>query len=145
MPMITQRASLNTADILKRMLQSTQAKKLLRVLWFAAVLVVIVGSLLPSTSLPMRALGSLHVSDKIEHFGAYAVLAFLPALHERKGFVIAAALGAVALGVALEFGQLFSGWRNFEIADMVADAIGVCFGLAAGVLARFKLQAVFLP
>ena len=111
-------------------------RKYLRALWLAAITVVIVGSLLPGTSMPMRALDMLQVSDKLEHFGAYAFLAFLPAIHERKGFIVAAALGAVALGVALEYGQLYSGWRDFEYADMVADAAGVGCGLAAGIPLR---------
>jgi hypothetical protein len=49
------------------------------------------------------------MNDKIEHLTAYAFLAFLPRIHERWRF-IAAAMGAVVLGVALEFGQLYSGW-----------------------------------
>lgn len=89
----------------------------------------------------MRALEELHISDKLEHFGAYAVLAFLPAIHERKRFFITAALGAAALGVALEFGQLLSGWRDFEIGDMIADGVGVCFGLAAGIPLRSTQMA----
>jgi VanZ family protein len=97
---------------------------------------VIVASLLPANSLPMRALDSLKISDKIEHAAAYAFLAFLPAIHERRGFIIAAAIGAAVLGVALEYGQLYSGWRDFEVGDMVADALGVCFGLAVGIPMR---------
>ncbi|HYL93858.1 MAG TPA: VanZ family protein [Alphaproteobacteria bacterium] len=101
-----------------------------------AIFIVVVGSLLPANSLPMRVLGRLHINDKLEHFGAYAVLAFLPAIHERRGFIIATALGAVALGVALEFGQLFLGWRTFEIGDMIADAVGVSFGLSVAMPVR---------
>ena len=100
------------------------------------IFIVVVASLLPSDSLPMRALDRLHINDKLEHFAAYAVLAFLPAVHERKWFIVAAAVGAVALGIALEFGQLFSGWRDFEVGDMIADAVGVCFGLASGIPLR---------
>lgn len=118
------------------MAHPTQVKKLLRNLWYVAIVVVVVASLLPSSSLPMRALNRLHLSDKFEHFAAYAVLAFLPAIHERKGFIIGAALGAVGLGVVLEYGQLFSGWRDFEFRDMLADAVGVCFGVAAGIPLR---------
>jgi VanZ family protein len=97
-------------------------------------LTVIVGSVLPSDSGAMKALDKLEISDKIEHVGAYFVLAFLPAIHERRRFVIAAAIGAVALGIALEYVQLYSGWRDFEVADMVADAAGVCLGAAIGTL-----------
>ncbi|HEY1240567.1 MAG TPA: VanZ family protein [Bryobacteraceae bacterium] len=108
------------------------AKRWLRTVWFAAIGVVIVASLLPSNSLPMRALDWLDFSDKFEHALAYFVLALLPALHERRSFVAAAALGAAGLGIALEYGQLYSGWRDFEVGDMIADAIGVCGGVLAG-------------
>jgi len=67
---------------------------------------------------------------------AYTVLAFLPTIHERRGYIIAAAIGAVALGVGLEYAQWYSGWRDFEVRDMVADAAGVLTGVAAGIPLR---------
>ena len=33
--------------------------------------------------------------------------------------------GFIALGIALEFVQGMTGYRSFEVADMVADAAGV--------------------
>lgn len=111
---------------------SARIHNLLRLAWSVAVLVVIVGSLIPGDSLPIRELALLDISDKVQHFAAYAVLAFLPALHERRKAVTILAVAAVALGVLLEFGQLFSVSRDFEIGDMVADAAGVCVGLALG-------------
>jgi len=108
---------------------SLRQKRWLRILWFAAVVAVVVGSLLPGSSLPIQALGELHISDKILHFAAYAVLAFLPALHERRPALGAALLGALALGVLLEFAQRLSPGRNFELADMLADACGLLCGL----------------
>lgn len=84
----------------------------------------------------MRMLNLLEVSDKIEHFGAYAMLAFLPAIHERLQVVLLAALCIAAMGIGLEFGQLFSPGRSFEIADMIADGLGICFGLAVGIPLR---------
>jgi glycopeptide antibiotics resistance protein len=41
-----------------------------------------------------------------------------------------AALGLVILGVLLEFGQLLSVDRFFEIDDMIAHAAGICIGMA---------------
>jgi VanZ family protein len=108
----------------------------LRALWIAAVLVVIVGSLLPAASAPMRALGWLGINDKVEHFLAYLTLALLPALHERSKFLVGAAVGAVVLGIALEYGQRLSPGRDFEFKDMEADAAGVCIGLAVGLALR---------
>jgi VanZ family protein len=113
-----------------RMLASATAP--LRLVWLLAVLVVITGSLLPSDSGAMRTLDRLPFGDKTEHTAAYALLAFLPALHERRRRVAETAAGAVLLGVALEFAQRWSGWRDFEVADMAADALGVAAGLAMG-------------
>src|ERR1700730_5938629 len=113
-----------------------QARKILRTTWLIAIFIVVVGSLLPGDSLPITALNRLNINDKIEHLTAYAFLAFLPTIHERWRFVIAAAMGAVVLGVGLEFVQLYSGWGVFELGDMVAYAVGVCFGLAIGVPIR---------
>ena len=105
---------------------------LLRAAWAVALVVVVVASLLPSTSKPIQALDQLEINDKIEHMAAYFALAFLPAIHEKKKFIVAAAVGAVALGVALEYGQLYLRWRDFEIGDMIADAAGVAVGIAVG-------------
>ena len=123
---------------------------LLRAAWAAAVVVVVIASLLPADSKPIQALEKLEISDKIEHMAAYFALAFLPAIHEKKRFVVAAALGAVALGVALEYGQLYLGWRDFEIGDMIADAAGVAVGIAVGmplrgVMAHRVLNSVSEP
>jgi VanZ family protein len=109
-------------------------------MWLLATLVVITGSLLPEESLPVRTLERLPISDKLEHAALYALLAVLPAIHERRGLVIAAAAGAIALGVGLEFAQPQTG-RDFEIADMIADAAGVLAGLAAGVAIRVRMSA----
>jgi VanZ family protein len=103
-----------------------------RIAWFLGVAVVIVGSLLPGDSTPIAALDKLDISDKVQHFAAYMVLAFVPALHERWRVVAILAATRVGLGILLEFGQMLSPSRDFEIGDMVADAAGVCAGIAAG-------------
>ena len=123
---------------------SAQSKTLLRVVWSLAILAVVIGSLLPAHSLPMRMLDRLEISDKIEHFGAYALLAFLPAIHERLQRVLAAALCIAALGVGLEFGQRYAPGRSFEVADMIADGLGICFGLAVGIPLRTSSVVRFL-
>jgi VanZ family protein len=118
------------------MMNGQRMKKLLRGLWLMAALAIIIGSLLPGDSLPIRALTNLAISDKIEHFAAYLVVVFLPALHERWKVVAATAVAAVLMGIALEYGQFYAGGRVFEVADMIADTLGVCFGLAIGIAAR---------
>jgi VanZ family protein len=107
---------------------SLRARRRLRILWSLAVALVIVGSLLPGTSFAMQSLGHLGIGDKLLHFAAYALLGFLPALHERWPALTASLLGVILLGVLLEFAQRFSAGRSFEPADMVADACGALCG-----------------
>ncbi len=37
----------------------------------------------------------------------------------------------VALGIAMEYAQRATGYRTFEVADMIADAFGVAIGWLA--------------
>lgn len=116
---------------------SAQQRKVLRWLWGVTVLVVVIGSLLPASAAPLRMLNQLHANDKVLHFLAYSALALLPALHEnwRKMALLAPLM--ILTGVLLEFGQLYSPGRAFEVADMVANACGVFCGLALGLRLRF--------
>ncbi len=116
---------------------SSRSHRLLRLLWAAAILTVVTGSLLSANSVPIRLLARLNISDKLEHALAYAVLALLPAVHEQRRFLTSAAIGAVLLGVLLEYGQPLTG-RDFEIMDMVADATGVVLGLSIGLWFRSR-------
>jgi len=67
--------------------------------------------------------------DKLEHVLAYAVLMFWFAqMYYRTGPRLLFALGFVFLGIGLEFLQAFTDTRQFEIADMIADAAGIALG-----------------
>ena len=105
--------------------------QILRVIWSAILLCVITGTLMPGNFAPMQALGRLHLSDKLEHFSAYFVLAVIPALTERTPVRIAIAIGLVGMGVMLEYLQLFTG-RDFDPYDMLANACGVSLGMLIG-------------
>jgi VanZ family protein len=72
------------------------------------------------------------------HVAAYTLLMFSFAYaypNARAAVVIAAAL--LALGIAIEYFQLYFG-RNFERADMVADAVGIALGWLLG-LSRTRI------
>jgi VanZ family protein len=99
-------------------------------LWIAAILVVAVGELLPGGSAPLNWVDSLGVSDKIEHFTAYFGLAVIPVLgfDPRRG--LTAALSMILLGVLLDVAQKFIPGRNFDLADIAANTVGVFGGLA---------------
>ena len=67
--------------------------------------------------------------DKLQHIAAYAVLMgwfaqLTSAPRERR----LTALALLGLGVAIEFAQLASGYREFSVADMGADAAGIAVG-----------------
>ncbi len=113
-------------------------KTILRLLWLGAAGLVTILSLLPASSPPLRALKG---NDKLEHIAAYAVLTFLPSLHETPRILVRFALGVVALGVGLEFGQLLSEGRQFEVEDMIADSYGAIAGIVMGLPSRCWIQS----
>ncbi len=96
-------------------------------LWLCGVAALVVVCLLPSPDLP-----NLHVSDKLEHALAFALLAGSAVqLFERGRGLVAVGLGLLALGIGIEFAQaLFTTTRAMEAADVVADTIGIVAGLA---------------
>lgn len=96
-------------------------------LWVLAIAAVVIGSLLPAQDLP-----NLQVSDKFEHFAAYALLAAgAVQLFVRRlswGFVC---LILVLMGIGLEFLQAQMGLgRMLDRQDALANTIGVLIGLA---------------
>ena len=78
------------------------------------------------------------------HVAAYAALMFMFArVYATPRWRAVIGVTLIGVGVALEFVQAGTGYRTFEYADMVADAIGVALGLLAertysrlGILAR---------
>lgn len=105
------------------------------------MVVVIVGSLLPADSSAIQTISELHVNDKVQHGLAYAALALLPMLHERLRRAAVILVLVAALGVALEFGQLYSPGRSFDTHDMMADFAGVAMGAVIGL----SLRRLVLP
>jgi VanZ family protein len=105
----------------------------MRSLWLAAgwamVAAIVYGSVMHSPP----SLG-FEQSDKLEHLGSYGLVTFwFCQLYLERRVRLGYALGFAALGVALEFVQGWLGYRDFEVADMVADA-GVALGWTAAVI-----------
>ena len=96
--------------------------------WLAAVLATVVASLLPVFLLPVVPPGG----DKLEHFGGYALLAAAAVqLFAGKRALRNAALGLVALGIALEIAQgAFTTTRQMDVVDAIANTCGVAGGMA---------------
>lgn len=96
-------------------------------LWMLAIAGVVFGSLLPARDLPQVA-----VSDKLEHFLAYAALAAgAVQLYRRRLSWGAVCVVLVFLGIGLEYLQGAMGMgRTADRADALANTAGVLMGLA---------------
>lgn len=69
--------------------------------------------------------------DKLGHLLAYgALMVWFSNLYGNFNPRVILAIGLVAMGIALEFVQGWTGYRTFEIADMAANASGVLAGWA---------------
>jgi hypothetical protein len=102
-------------------------------LWAVLICCVVAGSLLPAASPVMIAIGRLHIWDKLQHFGAYLALSFLPVIgfrDRRKGLM--AGLSMFLLGILMEAGQHFSPGRSPELGDVLANGAGVSCGALLG-------------
>ena len=67
--------------------------------------------------------------DKFAHFLAYGSLSFwFGMIFVGRGPQLGIAVAFAAMGVALEFLQGLTDYRSFEIADMVANAVGAGLG-----------------
>lgn len=104
------------------------AKLRLRRYWLAVgwslVLLIIYLSLTPE---PVQL--NVENGDKYGHVFAYAALmSWFANIYDTSIRRLQFALGFVALGIALEFAQAWTGYRSFELADMAADAAGVAAG-----------------
>jgi VanZ family protein len=119
------------------MLGEPNNRTLLLVLWAALICCVVIGSLAPAASPLMVAIGRFHIWDKLQHFGAYLALSFLPVIgfrDKRRGII--AGLSMFVLGTLLEGGQHFSPGRAVEFGDVLANGAGVSCGTLLGLSIR---------
>ena len=94
--------------------------------WALAIAAVTVGSLLSPSSPVMVQVSHLGASDKLLHFAAYTLLAFLPVL---------AGLSMVLLGILLEAAQNLTPGRAPDLNDQLANTAGVAVGVLIGLCA----------
>lgn len=99
-----------------------------RTLWIAIGIAILagiwIGSLMPIERLPRVGGG-----DKLHHFAAYAACGFWWCLlagtwRTRAGWIVALAV----MGSVIEVLQGMSGFRHFEVADMIANTTGTVSG-----------------
>jgi glycopeptide antibiotics resistance protein len=107
--------------------------------WAGLLLLIIMGELLPQNSRPMMLLSSMDIGDKLLHFGAYAVLAFIPAIGLPLSSAIACLIASEVVGIGLEFAQLLVPDRSCDPYDAVANTIGVLAGTALAIVIRSRV------
>ena len=111
--------------------------KTVQALFFAALVVVVVGTVVPGSSIP----SSGGLNDKVLHFIGYFGLALLGGTGwpDRR---LALLLWMPLFGMALEVVQgVLIPYRAFEWYDGAANAAGAIAGIAASFLARRILFA----
>ena len=119
------------------MLREPSKRTPLLAVWAVLIGCVVIGSLLPAANPVMVAVGRLHINDKVQHFGAYFALSFLPVIgfrDRRRGLM--AGISMFLLGVLMEAGQHFSPGRAVELGDVVANGVGVSCGTLLGLPIR---------
>ena len=74
-------------------------------------------------------------SDKVGHFLAYgSLMLWFSQLYIALRTRLAYAAGFASIGVALEFIQGWTGYRTFDVFDMLASGTGVALGWAAALI-----------
>lgn len=105
-------------------------RRLLFALWCLAWLAVAAGSLIPSGLL--RPLAPAELGDFQVHATAYMLMVATSALFCRRVREVAVvALVALAIGVGLEYLQMYMPERGARIADVLANLVGATIGLLA--------------
>jgi hypothetical protein len=105
-------------------------------LGWAMVIATLVASLIPAP------IDLSEGRDKASHLVAYGSLMFwfgmlYPGLRRQAPV----ALGFAAMGVGVEYLQWLTGYRSFEVADMLANGVGVVLGWG---LAQTPLRRMLL-
>lgn len=100
---------------------NSNKRKVLQLLFWAAVVIVTVLSLLPGAYLPPVAFS---VWDKAQHTLGFLVLGVL-GLYAYPNSSIHVVLGLLIYGAAVELAQAATGWRHGDWQDWLANAVGV--------------------
>ena len=121
-----------------RALFDPRARSAWRWCWALLCAVVAIAALTPADSAP-----TMTPSDKIDHFLAFAALAGAGALSmpDRLRSLLIVATTMLAFGAGIEWGQTFVPGRFGDMADVLADGVGVLLGLGAVWLLRRRLAA----
>jgi VanZ family protein len=75
--------------------------------------------------------------DKLGHFAAYGALMFwFCRFYPNRRTRLFHGIAFIAMGVGLEVLQGMTGYRTYDVLDMVANSVGVLLGAGAAALMR---------
>ena len=98
----------------------------------AGICLTVLLSLTPSGALP-----GLGLWDKLAHLVAYGLMALAGGIgFPSRPTLIRLFVSLILLGVVLELGQGWTGHRSAEVADAVANTVGVLAGLSLAIIYR---------
>ena len=99
-----------------------------KVVWGLLVFIVVGLSLLPQGQVSVQ----VPITDKVAHFSAYFILAFVALLSSSQKHSYLAILAVqISIGVFVEVAQVFVPGRTPEFLDFVANCSGVLCGALA--------------
>lgn len=105
---------------------------------FAVVVIAItIGSLLPGSS--VGAVGEL--PDWVRHGFGYLVLGFFSRLAFRSVRQWIIFIGVFTYGAVIEVLQPIISDRNFEVTDMLANAVGAALGIILATLTTYRFRS----
>jgi VanZ family protein len=107
-------------------------RRVILVGWVLSLLLVTIASLEPEPDMPMP----FSSADKVYHWAAYALLAFLPFFAFNGVGAWYAALSMIFLGAGLEAAQSFVPGRYPSVMDIGANTAGVITGIIIALIVR---------
>lgn len=115
-------------------------RQVLLMAWLIGCVGIVVGSLMPMLAPPDMSIAVLPL-DKLIHFGAYGLTAFLPQIAiGRLALATLAALSMAVLGGTVEVAQSFVPGREGSLGDALINTLGVLGGVALGLGLRLRLR-----
>lgn len=101
--------------------------------WRATGWVIVVGIVVLSLTPQQPNIGGFEMNDKLGHALVYALgMGWFAALYPDTPNRVRYAAFFIALGIALEFAQAFTPYRQFDFIDMLVDVVGVAAGFMIG-------------
>ncbi len=109
-----------------------------RIVWILSIAFVAYLSLTSRSNFPFN----FREMDKVYHFVAYLWLAFVPFLgFQSMKIALVCALLMLPFGIALEYAQGYVLGLYFDVADMIANGLGVVLGMVLGRFLQIRLFA----